>query len=192
MSTNSYLLLYVYCGLFSFSICHIILTFMDRLNKSLFDQIACQGHIQNTYSARFNWEGRRKQSPVLLSLPGPPSFHTMRRRCLDKVSSLAQPQMWIFSWPSPEARRGRPRPWCGTPHAAGAVCPFPGHENTGGGSGSHIRKYGSSFGFGSRYMVSMETRMTSPSFSGEGMAFTAIQSLLLKFFLSKKPVVQRE
>lgn len=83
-----------------------------------------------------------------------------------------------------------------TSHVAGAVCPICVHEHTGGGSGSHIRKY--SFIFSLRYMVSMETMMTFPSFSSEGTAFTAIQSLLLKFckvdrqgywVLSKKPVV---
>lgn len=64
---------------------------------------------------------------------------------------------------------------------------------------SHIRKCSFSFIFGSHYMVSMETKMTFPSFSGEGTVFTAIQSLPLRFckiapqgdwFLSKKPVVQ--
>lgn len=48
-------------------------------------------------------------------------------------------------------------------------------------------------------MVSMETRMTFPPFSGEGMTFTTIRLLALKFckippqddsFLCKKPVVQ--
>lgn len=77
-----------------------------------------------------------------------------------------------------------------------AVCPILVHEDTGGGSGSHIRKYG--FIFSSHYIISVETMMTFPFFSGEGTAFTAIQSPLLKFckvdrqgyrFLSKKPLV---
>lgn len=132
-------------------------------------------------STRFNWEGRN--SPALLSLHG---VSIQKNRCLAKVSSPAQPQMRVF----PCGRDPLMLQRLSVP----SLCIRTEREAQGA-----ISKSTASALFSVLLQVSMETRMTSQSFSGEGAAFTAIQSLQLKFckiapqrdcFLSKKPAVQ--
>lgn len=132
------------------------------------------------YSTRFNWEGRN--SPALLSLLG---VSIQKEDAMTKFQVLLSHKYGSFHGDM-------------TPSCCRGCLSLPCAQGQRGRLREPYQKVWLQLCFQSCYRVSMETRMTFQSFSGEGTAFTAIQSLLLKFckiapqgdcFLSKKPAV---
>lgn len=131
-------------------------------------------------SNRFNWEGRN--SPALFSLLG---VSIQKADALTKFPVLISHKCGYFHVDmTPSCCRGYLSLPCAWGQRGRLREPY--------------QKVQLQLCFQSCYRVSMETRMTFQSFSGEGTAFTAIQSLQLKFckiatqgecFLSKKPAV---